>query len=107
MSFFYLCIGIFRTLFAFDIGIFSLRSTLLPPPAYYIPISNIFSNYIPLSATLFLLTLSRASSGIVVTPFLKKGVTFTSSHSIGTFAAEKMRLTETEISGPIPSPRVS
>ena len=62
--------------------------------------------YLPLRATLFLLTLNRASSGIVVTPSFKKGVTSTSSQTIGTLFAAKIFLTAAEISGPIPSPGI-
>ena len=59
---------------------------------------------VPLRATLFLLTECKAESGIVVTPFFKKGVTSTSSHKIGTLFASNIRFTDFEISGPIPSP---
>jgi hypothetical protein len=43
-----------------------------------------------------------ASSGITVFPFFKMGVTSTSSHTIGTLAAEKIDLTDSAISAPIP-----
>lgn len=61
----------------------------------------------PFNATRFLFTLSIASSGMTVLPFFNCGVTSTGSHSIGTFAAVKMSLTDFEISGPIPSPSIN
>ena len=60
----------------------------------------------PLRATVLLRTLAMASSGMAVLPSLIMGVTSTSSHSIGVFAAVKISLTEREISGPIPSPGI-
>ncbi len=72
----------------------------------------------PFRATLFLLMESRAALGIVVLPTVsfdqtikpcgvKTGVTSTSSHSIGTFAALNIFTTDCDISGPIPSPGIS
>jgi hypothetical protein len=43
-----------------------------------------------------------ASSGITVFPSFRMGVTSTSSQTIGTLAAEKIDLTDSAISEPIP-----
>jgi hypothetical protein len=56
----------------------------------------------PFKATVLPLMLLMASSGITVFPFFKMGVTSTSSHTIGTLAAEKIDLTDSAISAPIP-----
>ena len=56
----------------------------------------------PFKATVLPLMLLIASSGITVFPFFKMGVTSTSSHTIGTLAAEKIDLTDSAISAPIP-----
>lgn len=83
----------------------------------------------PLRATKLRSTLLIASSGIVVLPSFRIGVTSTGSHLMGTyfqfssvfdvrvilgflgsfftFAAEKISLTDWDISGPIPSPSIS
>jgi peptidoglycan/LPS O-acetylase OafA/YrhL len=61
----------------------------------------------PLRATVFLRTLVMAASGIAVLPSLSMGVTSTGSHSIGTLDAAKIDRTESEISGPMPSPGIS
>jgi hypothetical protein len=60
----------------------------------------------PLSATVFFLTEAMASAGMAVLPLTKVGVTSTSSHWIGALAALKMDLTDSAISGPIPSPGI-
>lgn len=63
-------------------------------------------NVLPLSATLLALILSNAFFGISVFPVtgLMTGVTSTSCHIIGAFAAAYICFTLFAISGPIPSP---
>lgn len=56
----------------------------------------------PFSATVLALILLIASSGMTVFPFLRIGVTSTSSHEIGALAAAKICFTDAAISGPIP-----
>jgi len=64
---------------------------------------------LPLSATLLALILSNAVFGISVFPVtgLMTGVTSTSCHMIGAFAAAYICFTLFAISGPIPSPGIS
>lgn len=51
---------------------------------------------------MFFLIEATASAGMVDTPSTMVGVTSTSSQTIGTLAALKICLTDSEISGPIP-----
>lgn len=54
---------------------------------------------------MFFLIEATALAGMVETPSMMVGVTSTSSQTIGTLAAVKICLTDSEISGPIPCSR--
>lgn len=58
----------------------------------------------PLRAMLFFLMLLMEAVGMLDLPSTKTGCTSISSHSMGTLACEKILLTDSLISGPIPSP---
>lgn len=61
----------------------------------------------PFKAIVFFLIDFIDSVGILDLPSTKTGWTSISSHSIGTLACLKMFLTDSDISGPIPSPGMS